>query len=546
VEEVSFNANETTLIGVDSTNPYSVTWNNVLEGTYSLTAIARDIPGESMTSDPVVIAVYTGECLIDEDCNDWNDCTVDTCVDGMCQNECGNTVTSYPYTEGFESGWGDWVNDSDDDIDWTRNSGSTPSRRTGPSGAHGGSYYIYTEASSPNYPDKTALLISPCFDLSNTTDAELTFWYHMYGSAMGTLNMEVSEDCENWTNVWSISGDQGNTWYQANVDLTPYIGTTITIRFTSVTGSSYRSDMSIDDVEVTVITEILCSGDEDCDDGDFCNGAETCVDDLCQAGTDPCPGQFCDEDIACMDCLVNGDCDDGLYCNGVESCVGGVCQPGSTVDCDDGIACTADSCNESSDSCDNVTNDAACDDGLFCNGDEICSATLGCQAGSDPCPGNYCDEVTDTCYECQDDSECDDGLFCTGTETCVSGACQFSSDPCPGQGCDEENDECVATPNDQMHVNTIEVTKQRSWWRRRGIAKVQIMDTEGSPVEGAIVTGQWSGGANDTDQVSTGSDGWVTIYSNWRWGDATFTFCVTNVSKEGWDYDPVITCGNTD
>ncbi|MCP4571237.1 MAG: hypothetical protein GY838_02685, partial [bacterium] len=33
----------------------------------------------------------------------------------------------------------------------------------------------------------------------------------------------------------------------------------------------------------------------DCDDGLFCNGAETCVDLICQPGSDPCPGQNCDE-----------------------------------------------------------------------------------------------------------------------------------------------------------------------------------------------------------------------------------------------------------
>ncbi|OQY25893.1 MAG: hypothetical protein B6244_14630, partial [Candidatus Cloacimonetes bacterium 4572_55] len=388
VEEVSFYANGTTLIGVDSTNPYSVTWSGILEGTYSLTAIASDSLDELRTSNPVAITVYKEECSIDDDCddgvfcngaetcvsgacqagndpcpgnycsedtdicyeceqnsecddglfcngeetcvsgscrpgsdpcdssqycnedtdickdvecssdehcNDGNDCTIDTCVDGVCRNECGSTISSYPYTESFEAGWGDWLNLSGDDFDWTRTSGSTPSRNTGPPGAHSGSYYIYTEASSPNYPNRTALFESPCFDLSNTKDAQLTFWYHMYGTSMGTLSVEVSEDCQNWTNVWSLSGNQGNTWYQTNVDLTPYVGKTITIRFTGVTGSSYQGDMSIDDIEVTVTVANPCTGDQECDDGVFCNGAETCVSGTCQAGNDPCPGQTCNE-----------------------------------------------------------------------------------------------------------------------------------------------------------------------------------------------------------------------------------------------------------
>lgn len=96
-------------------------------------------------------------------------------------------------------------------------------------------------------------------------------------------------------------------------------------------------------------------------------------------------------------CTLNSQCDDGQFCNGAETCVSGSCQAGSAPNCNDGVACTTDSCNESTDSCSNVPNNGACNDGLFCNGAETCSATLGCQAGSDPCPGQTCNESTDTC-----------------------------------------------------------------------------------------------------------------------------------------------------
>lgn len=96
-------------------------------------------------------------------------------------------------------------------------------------------------------------------------------------------------------------------------------------------------------------------------------------------------------------CTNNSQCDDGLWCNGAEQCISSTCQAGTAPNCNDGIACTSDSCNESTDSCNNVPNNGACDDGLFCNGAETCSATLGCQAGSDPCGGQPCNEITDTC-----------------------------------------------------------------------------------------------------------------------------------------------------
>jgi hypothetical protein len=49
-----------TLVGTDTSNPYSAAWNNVAAGTYSLTAIARDNAGGSRTSSAVSITVTGG------------------------------------------------------------------------------------------------------------------------------------------------------------------------------------------------------------------------------------------------------------------------------------------------------------------------------------------------------------------------------------------------------------------------------------------------------------------------------------------------------
>ena len=44
-------------------------------------------------------------------------------------------------------------------------------------------------------------------------------------------------------------------------------------------------------------------------------------------------------------CVVDEQCDDGLPCNGSETCVVGMCQAGAPVVCDDGNICTNDSCD---------------------------------------------------------------------------------------------------------------------------------------------------------------------------------------------------------
>ena len=62
-----------------------------------------------------------------------------------------------------------------------------------------------------------------------------------------------------------------------------------------------------------------------------CDPAETCT------GV----GASCPTD----DLLDAVPCLDGDVCNGAEACVVGVCQSMASLDCDDGDACTADSCD---------------------------------------------------------------------------------------------------------------------------------------------------------------------------------------------------------
>ena len=204
-----------------------------------------------------------------------------------------------------------------------------------------------------------------------------------------------------------------------------------------------------------------CSNNAQCDDGLFCNGAEICNMGNCQAGTAPncndgvaCTTDSCNEGTdSCNNTANNAACSDGLFCNGSETCHATLgCQAGTAPNCNDGVACTTDSCNEGTDSCNNTVNHGACSDGLFCNGSETCHLTLGCQAGTAPncddsifCTTDSCNEGTDSCDHAANNAACDDGLFCTGTETCnVASGCVAGGDPCPGQSCDEGTDACVA------------------------------------------------------------------------------------------------------
>jgi hypothetical protein len=130
------------------------------------------------------------------------------------------------------------------------------------------------------------------------------------------------------------------------------------------------------------------------------------------------------------------------------------------VDCNDDVPCTEDSCNEGTDTCDNVPNDALCDDGQWCNGAEVCNPLLDCQAGTAPncddgvgCTEDSCNEGTDSCDHVAQDSLCDDSLRCNGSETCnPSLDCQAGTpvscddaNGCTNDICNETGDLCTHT-----------------------------------------------------------------------------------------------------
>ncbi|MEN7551109.1 choice-of-anchor L domain-containing protein [Rapidithrix thailandica] len=163
---------------------------------------------------------------------------------------CNTTISSFPYSESFESGLGNWTQGTNDDINWTRNSGGTDSGSTGPSSAADGNYYLYTEASYPNNPNKSAYLISPCFDLNGTSSPTLYFSYHMQGADMGTLYLDVQEKEGVWINLFSLGGHQGVFWNEREIDLSAYEGKNIKFRFRGMTGNSYRSDIAIDKIGI--------------------------------------------------------------------------------------------------------------------------------------------------------------------------------------------------------------------------------------------------------------------------------------------------------
>ncbi|HHG86260.1 MAG TPA: T9SS type A sorting domain-containing protein [Bacteroidetes bacterium] len=151
------------------------------------------------------------------------------------------------------SGWRQSTNNVTDAIDWRVNRGATPSNNTGPSKDHNPGNavgrYLYLEAS--NCYSKVAMLHTPCIDLSNAMSPKLQFWFNMNGSAMGRLHTDIFYNGE-WVEdiTPSISWNWGDTWRPRPVDLSPYVGGVVMIRFRGSTGLALTSDMAIDDISI--------------------------------------------------------------------------------------------------------------------------------------------------------------------------------------------------------------------------------------------------------------------------------------------------------
>ncbi|UAB75450.1 M14 family zinc carboxypeptidase [Mesoflavibacter sp. SCSIO 43206] len=171
---------------------------------------------------------------------------------------CSDIVDQFPYDESFENGLGLWSQGSGDDIDFSLNSGGTPSNNTGPSSASNGTFYLFTEASTnvtpSGSPNKSAELISPCFDLTDFINPEFSFDYHMFGNNItagdnpsSTIELFVStNNGKTYSSILLLDPSSENLWKTQLVDLSSYVGQSIKLKINVITGDGFASDIAID------------------------------------------------------------------------------------------------------------------------------------------------------------------------------------------------------------------------------------------------------------------------------------------------------------
>ncbi|XP_066271846.1 fibropellin-1-like [Branchiostoma lanceolatum] len=375
----------------------------------------------------------SNECLSNPCRNGGN------CVDGRYSYTCTCTAAWSGLHCELPRGSADFEDDlsaymytqaTDDDMDWLRNSGGTLSSGTGPSNDHttGNGHYMYARASLNR--NKVARVESPV--IQPTAGSCLQFFYHMYGSSVGTLSVFVRPSGQPLGNpIWNKTGDQGDLWQKGEYEVV--MQQPFQVVFEALIGSSFssRGDIALDDVLVEI---------GQCDSPDFddclsnpCQNGGTCQDGLGQYSC-ACPsgwhGTQCELDndaCAAYPCGNGGTCNDGptgYVC---------ICAPGwMGTDCEQEI----DECHQHTDPCHNNGDCIDLVNGFYCN----------CYQGWE---GSGCSIDINECLSqpCMFGGACNNGLDGTYTCSCLSGYqgqnCeQVLLSPAATYSCDFDTDLC--------------------------------------------------------------------------------------------------------
>uniref|UniRef100_A0A8C7J3K7 Neuropilin n=1 Tax=Oncorhynchus kisutch TaxID=8019 RepID=A0A8C7J3K7_ONCKI len=141
-------------------------------------------------------------------------------------------------------------------------SSGTPTLNTGPNMDHtgGSGNFIYTLATG-SQETEVARLVSPVVTVGQS-DLCVSFWYHMFGSHIGTLHIKQrKETVDGMADIllWTVSGHQGNRWREGRV-LVPHSSKPYQVWY----GERRKSwgDIAVDDIKILDNLNMAdCKGD---------------------------------------------------------------------------------------------------------------------------------------------------------------------------------------------------------------------------------------------------------------------------------------------
>ncbi|VDI38495.1 Hypothetical predicted protein [Mytilus galloprovincialis] len=146
----------------------------------------------------------------------------------------------------FDNDLCEWRNKADSCFNWTIGNGKTGDKTSGPiadhtTGSSNGSYALIYGRRSHN-SSCSAVIQSPSFYV--TENSILSFWYHMNGNGIGSLNVYlVSKHTRQ--RIWQKTGRQSPDWLLANIPVSPGASK---IEMEATAKYHFGSDLAVDDI----------------------------------------------------------------------------------------------------------------------------------------------------------------------------------------------------------------------------------------------------------------------------------------------------------
>lgn len=330
-----------------------------------------DAAGDIATSDQTVDSVprYDAGCQADVDCDDHIACTKDICAGGGCTNTPDNSSCGAGET-------------------------CVP--------AKGGCFKA-----------KSCFKDEDCADFINCTVEGCNQDTKLCESIYDDARCPANTICVPLAWVQQIESDMDEP-----TEEDPYVGCVATTRCSKDADCGAKDNPCIEAACVAGICAFWPEEYSSCSDGDPCNGEETChLPDDVESGSLYSCYKYGDSE--------GDDCDAPPWGWTNEW----VCEPGIPVNCDDGDACTVDSCKSVDGACEHepaqdgdpcgggVCQDGVCEcsveecQGQCCAADQVCSATGCCKP---ECTGKSCggDGCGGSCGKCPGDQACMKGSSC--------------------------------------------------------------------------------------------------------------------------------------
>ena len=210
------------------------------------------------------------------------------------------------------------------------------------------------------------------------------------------------------------------------------------------------NDCTEDRMEEGQCVHDLVAEGASCSDGNACTGGTTCnAQGQCTGGHDlvcdddnDCTIDYCDPLWGCQAAPRQGACEDFDACTINDRCQvqdDGISRcEGDALDCDDGNACTEDTCSAAS-GCHHEITTGDCDDGAWCTYPDSC-VNGACQGiprscGDAQCEEVHCSEADQQCFAnpIANGSVCSSPVPGASDAVCGNGVCHSTINPCPGR-----------------------------------------------------------------------------------------------------------------